>query len=133
MNADNIDQVRLNVAGIDNLKIVDGDTYDLINGPYYMCSAVWNTKSFLDLATKFSMKTYKEAEDANVQEYVKQLKNYYVTSSKNVKNAKNVINSVMGPEKIPLLKILLSGHYRRNSPYVVDLLKLYNIPPNIRA
>lgn len=139
MNADNIDQVRLNVSGVENFKIVDGDTYELIKGSFInfegsffmsVGTGIWNTKSLLDITTKFNMKSYLEAENSNVQEYVKMLKNYYVTSSKNVKNAKNVKNTFMGPGKIPLLKILLRGKYRRNSPYVLDFLKSHNIDIN---
>jgi hypothetical protein len=131
MNTDNIDQLRLNASGIDNFKIVDGESYHLVTGPYFMSvgSAIWNTKSLLDIATKFIMKTYKESENGNVQEYVKLLKNYYFTSSKNLKN------DWMGviPDIIPLLKIISKGKYRRNIQQVVELLKSYNVPPNVRS
>lgn len=87
MTNDNLDTVRLSTDGIDNPRMDDSNLLKKNTGPYYfsVSSALWRTQSLLDLFRKYESSTYRTIEYA-CQDYASQLKNYYISSSKDYPN-----------------------------------------------
>jgi hypothetical protein len=83
MQENDIHQVRLLDAGILNV-IRDEDLFHKNHGPYFMSAmtAVWNREELLKMYAIFSDHVMRCIECGPIQEYVKQLKNYYLASPK---------------------------------------------------
>jgi hypothetical protein len=85
MKEKNVHQVRLLDAGISNV-IRDEDFFHENHGPYFMSAmtAVWNREALLKMYTTFSDHVMRCIECEPIQDYVKKLKNYYVSSPKDI-------------------------------------------------
>ena len=81
MKENRVHQVRLLDAGISNV-IRDDTLFHENHGPYFMSAmtAVWEREALLNMYTKFSDHDMRCIECEPIQNYVKQLKNYYISS-----------------------------------------------------
>jgi len=131
----NIDLVRFNVTGI-NSPIFDNTLFHENTGPYYFTvhPTIWNKNSFLNFLTKFPKTNYRESENEAIQNYVKQLKNFYVTTTENIKLINNNENDFHSISKIfPTIHITHRGKYKRDHKEVNNILNEYGIDPSVRV
>jgi len=130
MKEHDIDQIRLFVSGIDNPIFNDDTICKINNGPYYMSinTAIWKRETLLDISTRFSSHAYRCSECGSIQEYVKQFKNYYISSS-------NDILIKVGAHAVsyyfPFIHATFSGkwslHTSINKYFITKFIKDYNI------
>ena len=85
IESNNIDQLRLMISGIES-PILDSDIqYNKITGNSYyfsVCLAIWRKTILLDIASKFNTVMYRDIENTDIQSYVSQFNNYYLSSNK---------------------------------------------------
>ncbi len=81
----NIDQVRLMLYG-NSYPIKDDAMFHQSVGPYYfsVATTLWRTSSFLRLADKYKDVNYRDFENAVQQYTISTMKNYYLSSSKDI-------------------------------------------------
>jgi len=86
METENIDQIRLSVSGI-NAPLFDKDiSLTPIEEGYHisLITALWKRQSLLSIATEFSSHSYRCFECDVIQNYVSKMKNYYLSSNKDI-------------------------------------------------
>lgn len=134
MKENTIHQIRLLDAGISG--IIRNETFFHENhGPYFMSAmtAVWDREALLKMYTQFQDHVMRCIECEPIQEHVKQLKNYYVSSP----------NDIVQPEShcinyhFPTCHVTHLGRwYTRgaaNCKYIYDIANKYGINLNIRG
>lgn len=87
METERIDQLRLSVSGIDS-PLFDKDLLiNPIKGSYHLSliTALWNRESLLSIATEFHSHSYRCFECSPIQQFVSKMKNYYISSNKDIK------------------------------------------------
>jgi hypothetical protein len=134
MKENNVHQVRLLDAGILNI-IRNDDLFHENNGPYFMSAmtAVWDRKELLKMYSNFSDHVMRCIECEPIQNYVKQLKNYYISSpNDSIQPESHCINY-----HFPTCHVTHLGRwYTRgsaNCKYINDIANTYGIDLNIRG
>jgi hypothetical protein len=134
MKEQNVHQVRLLDAGISNV-IRDEDIFHENHGPYHMSAmtAVWDREALLKMYAQFSDHIMRCIECEPIQEHVKQLKNYYVSSPKDiVQPESHCINY-----HFPTCHVTHLGRWytrgQANCRYISELANMYGINLQIRG
>jgi hypothetical protein len=131
MESKTMDQLRLSDSGEKN-PVYSEDTFvHKIEGPYYISiqPGIWKRDTLLDVITKFPNTAYRDAEKKEIQDYVKQFNNYYATTVNDIRSD-NINVSVFS--LFPIIHMTSVGKYRRDLPYINNILIENNIDPNIR-
>lgn len=86
MEENNADQVRLFVSGINNPIFQDG-FHKIGYGSHYFSvnTAMWRKTSLQSVASNHKNHIYRCSECAEIQNYVKNMNNYYLSSSNDIK------------------------------------------------
>jgi hypothetical protein len=129
-----VHQVRLLDAGISN--VVRNETLFHENqGPYFMSAmtAVWERNALLNMYTQFHDHVMRCIECEPIQDHVRKLKNYYVSSpNDSIQPESHCINY-----HFPTCHVTHLGRwYTRgaaNCKYIFELASLYNINLDIRG
>ena len=136
MDINTIDQVRLLQAGIDE-SIIKNKIFNKINEGYFfsVITAIWKKSCLEDITLKFQELDYKYSENYEVQNYVKNFKNYFISSDKDIllKDQAHVISYYF-----PTIHVTRNGKWitkkEDDQQHILDkLLKDYNIDQNKRG
>lgn len=138
MENNNASQIRLFVGGINN-PIFDKDNYihkiTNINDYYFSINmAIWNTNILYTIYNNFKDHNYICAECNDIQNYVKRLNNYYISTIYDIKldGHLHYISDIF-----PFIHITSNGKWSTSNSiqynYIKNLLNENNIDINIRG
>lgn len=132
----NVDQVRMFVSGI-STPIFNDSFNKIPNNSYYFSVnvAIWKKASLSLISSLFRKHDYRCSECTDIQNFVKKMKNYYISSEKDIRlNGHGHVISY----NFPFCHTMSHGRWTINphceqTNYIMMLLKEYNIDINIRG